>query len=121
MRYHINPHGDPQWLDDVTRTAIYQRAQKSASDTVKHAHASEFRLRSHIDERNGSAVALPDLRDDGCGLPDRLPRDGRGLRGMRDQVTSSGGQFPLRADHPGIRLRVLPRSNKACSAPVDRT
>lgn len=75
MRYHINPHGDPQWLDDDTRTAIYRGAQKSASDTVKHAHASEFRVRSRIGERNGSAVALPDMRDDGCGLPDRLPRD----------------------------------------------
>src|SRR5574337_75839 len=76
MRYHIELHGDPRLLDDDTRTAIYRLAQESATNTVKHACASEFRLRLRIGERNGIAVALLDLRDDGTGLPHRLPRGG---------------------------------------------
>jgi len=114
MRYQVELHGDPRLLDDDTRTAIYRLAQESATNTVKHAHASEFRLRLRIGERNGIAVALLDLRDDGNGLPHRMPRGGRGLQGMRDRVTSLGGQFRLRTDHPGVHLRILLRSNKTC-------
>ncbi len=114
LRYHVEMHGDPRLLDDDTRTAIYRLAQESATNTVKHAQASEFRLRLRIGERNGVAVALLDLRDDGSGLPSRLPRGGRGLQGMRDRVTSLGGQFRLRTDHPGVHLRILLQGNKAC-------
>ncbi|MEO6800917.1 MAG: MASE1 domain-containing protein [Rhodanobacter sp.] len=112
MRFCTELHGDPRLLDDDTRTAIYRLAQESATNTVKHAHASEFRLRLRIGERNGIAMALLDIRDDGTGLPNRLPRGGRGLQGMRDRVTSLGGQFRLRPDHPGVHLRILLRCNK---------
>ncbi len=114
MRYQIELHGDPRLLDDDTRTAIYRLAQESATNTVKHAHASKFCLRLRIGERNGAGVVLLDLRDDGRGLPNRPPHGGRGLQGMRDRVTLLGGQFRLRADHPGVHLRILLRSNKAC-------
>ena len=111
MSYHTELHGDPRLLDDDTRTAIYRLAQEIATNAVKHAQASEFRLRLRIGERQGIALALLDLRDNGTGLPSRLPRGGRGLQGMRDRVTSLGGQFRLRADHAGVHLRILLRSN----------
>jgi two-component system, NarL family, sensor histidine kinase FusK len=85
--------------------------QESATNAVKHAKASEFRLRLRIGERQGIAVALLDLRDDGTGLPSRLPRGGRGLQGMRDRVTSLGGQFRLRPAPAGVHLRILLRGN----------
>ena len=112
MRYRTALHGDPRLLDDDTRTAIYRLVQESATNTVKHAQAGEFGLRLRIGERNGTALAVLDLRDDGSGLPNRLPRGGRGLQGMRDRVTSLGGQFRLRPDHPGVHLRILLRSNR---------
>jgi two-component system sensor histidine kinase UhpB len=118
MAYHTELHGDPRLLDDDTRTAIYRLVQESATNAVKHAQASEFRLRLRIGERQGAALALLDLRDDGTGLPSRLPRGGRGLQGMRDRVTSLGGQFRLRADHAGVHLRILLRSN---ASPTDLT
>ena len=111
MAYHTELHGDPRLLDDDTRTAIYRLVQESATNAVKHAQASEFRLRLRIGERQGNALALLDLRDNGTGLPSRLPQGGRGLLGMRDRVTSLGGQFQLRADHTGVHLRILLRSN----------
>jgi Signal transduction histidine kinase, glucose-6-phosphate specific len=111
MAYHTELHGDPRLLDDDTRTAIYRLAQESATNAVKHAQASEFRLRLRIGERQGIALAMLDLRDDGTGLPSRLPRGGRGLQGMRDRVTSLGGQFRLRPEHAGVHLRILLRSS----------
>lgn len=111
MTYHTELRGDPRLLDDDTRTAIYRLVQESATNAVKHAQASEFRLRLRIGERQGIALALLDLRDDGAGLPSRLPRGGRGLQGMRDRVTSLGGQFRLRPELAGVHLRILLRSN----------
>jgi glucose-6-phosphate-specific signal transduction histidine kinase len=111
VAYHTELHGDPRLLDDDTRTAIYRLTQESATNTVKHAQASEFRVRLRIGERQGMVLALLDLRDNGTGLPSRMPRGGRGLQGMRDRVTSLGGQFRLRADHAGVHLRILLRGN----------
>jgi len=113
MAYHTELHGDPRLLDDDTRTAIYRLVQESATNAVKHAQASEFRLRLRIGERQGIALALLDLRDNGTGLPSRLPRGGRGLQGMRDRVTSLGGQFRLRPEDAGVHLRILLRSNSS--------
>lgn len=109
--YHTELHGDPRLLDEDIRTAIYRLAQESATNTVKHAQASEFRLRLRIGERQGMALALLDIRDDGIGLPERVPRGGRGLQGMRDRVTSLGGLFRLRPDRQGVHLRILLRSS----------
>src|SRR3546814_20100551 len=92
-------------------TRFRSLVQESATNAVKHAQASEFRLRLRIGERQGIAVALLDLRDDGAGLPSRLPRGGRGLQGMRERVTSLGGQFSLRPSIAGGHLRILLRSS----------
>lgn len=108
--YRTTLSGDPRLLDDDTRTAIYRLAQESATNAVKHSHASEFRLRLRIGERQGAALALLDLRDNGTGLPDSMPAGaGRGLQGMRDRVTSLGGVFRLRASGDGVRLRAMLR------------
>ncbi|GLQ90990.1 MASE1 domain-containing sensor histidine kinase [Dyella flagellata] len=111
MLYHTELHGDPRLLEDDIRTAIYRLAQESATNAVKHAQASEFRLRLRIGERAGVALALLDIRDNGVGLPARVPRGGRGLQGMRDRVTSLGGLFRLRPDAQGVHLRILLRSS----------
>ena len=111
MVYHTELHGDPRMLEEDIRTAIYRLAQESATNAVKHAQASEFRLRLRIGERAGVALALLDIRDNGVGLPERVPRGGRGLQGMRDRVTSLGGLFRLRPDSQGVHLRILLRSS----------
>jgi len=111
MTYQTELHGDPRLLDDDTRTAIYRLVQEGATNAVKHAQATEFKIRLRIGARTRTALALLDIRDNGNGLPSRLPRGGRGLQGMRDRVTSLGGQFRLRPDHPGVHLRILLRSS----------
>jgi two-component system sensor histidine kinase UhpB len=115
IAYYTDLHGDPRLLEEDIRTAIYRLAQESATNAVKHAEASEFRLRLRIGERQGAALALMDIRDNGIGLPERVPRGGRGLQGMRDRVTSLGGLFRLRPDRQGVHLRILLRSNTPSS------
>lgn len=110
VSYQTDLRGDPRLLDDDTLTALYRLVQESATNTVKHAQASQFCLRLRIGKRHGVAVALLDLRDNGIGLPRQMPHGGRGLQGMRDRVTSLGGQFRLRTHHQGVRLKVLLRT-----------
>ncbi|WP_425478692.1 MASE1 domain-containing sensor histidine kinase [Dyella terrae] len=113
MDYRTELHGDPRLLDEDTRTAIYRLVQESATNAVKHAQAARFHLRLRIGERQGGALALLDIRDDGVGLPTRMPRGGRGLQGMRDRVTSLGGLFRLRPETQGVHFRILLRSSNA--------
>jgi two-component system sensor histidine kinase UhpB len=111
IAYHTDLYGDPRQLDEDIRTAIYRLAQESATNAVKHSGATEFRLRLRIGKRQGVALALLDLRDNGSGLPARMPRGGRGLQGMRDRVTSLGGDFRLHPQQPGVHLRILLRNS----------
>lgn len=114
--YHTDMRGDPRTLDDDTRTVIYRLVQESATNAVKHAQASHFRVRLRIGERQGVSLALLDIRDDGVGLCGKGANGGRGLQGMRDRVTSLGGLFRLRPSSTGVHLRILLRSNNGNQA-----
>jgi two-component system sensor histidine kinase UhpB len=118
VAYRTELHGDPRLLDDDTRTVVYRLVQESATNAVKHAQADVFQLRLRIGERQGVALALLDIRDNGVGLPSRMPRGGRGMQGMRDRVTSLGGLFRVRPEPHGVHLRILLRSS---SIPGDAT
>ncbi|WP_430389605.1 MASE1 domain-containing sensor histidine kinase [Dyella sp. 20L07] len=118
VAYRTDMHGDPRLLDDDTRTVIYRLVQESATNAVKHAHADVFQLRLRIGERQGVALALLDIRDNGIGLPARVPRGGRGMQGMRDRVTSLGGLFRVRPESQGVHLRILLRSNTNVADPA---
>jgi two-component system sensor histidine kinase UhpB len=109
ITYRTELRGDPRRLDDDTRTAIYRLVQESATNAVKHSQATDFRVRLRIGERQGTSLAVLDLRDNGVGLSSHVPHSGRGLQGMRDRVTSLGGQFRLHGEHAGVHLRVLLR------------
>lgn len=111
VAYRTELHGDPRLLDDDTRTVVYRLVQESATNAVKHAQADVFQLRLRIGERQGVALALLDIRDNGIGLPARMPRGGRGMQGMRDRVTSLGGLFRVRPEPHGVHLRILLRSS----------
>ncbi|MHC1479149.1 MASE1 domain-containing sensor histidine kinase [Frateuria aurantia] len=102
-------HGDPESLDDEARVALYRIAQESATNTVKHAYATEFRLTLRVRHHGGSTIAVMDIRDNGIGMPAEGPRQGRGLQGMHDRITAIGGRFRLYPGGDGAHLRVLLR------------
>lgn len=115
MRYHTQFSGNPRLLDENIRVAIYRLVQESATNAVRHAQAREFRLRLRVGERNATVLALLDIRDDGIGFDGPAAREGRGLQGMRDRVTSLGGVFRVRSGRRGVRLRVLLKNKAACA------
>jgi two-component system sensor histidine kinase UhpB len=112
IAYDFELHGDPLALDEDTRIAIFRVAQEAATNTVRHAHASEVRLRLRVRQRARLRWVLLDIRDDGTGLREQAMarRGGRGLQSMRDRVTALGGVFQVRSDAHGTRLRLLLRS-----------
>ena len=102
--------GDPDALDDEARVAFYRIAQESATNTVKHARASVFRLTLRVRRHGPAIVAILDIRDNGIGLPAEGSRQGRGLQGMHDRVTAIGGRFRIYPGGNGAHIRVLLRS-----------
>lgn len=109
--YQFDLHGDPHPLDEDTRTAIYRVAQEAATNTVKHAQATQVRVKLRIGRRGYWWMVLLDIRDNGIGLPSgsALRSGGRGLQSMRDRVTTLGGSFRIKPCALGIRLHVLLR------------
>jgi glucose-6-phosphate-specific signal transduction histidine kinase len=113
VAFHTDLHGDPRLLDDDARTAIYRVVQECATNVVRHAGASELRVRLRIGQRGNVRLALLDIRDDGAGLPASPVRNGgggRGLQGMRDRVTALGGIFRIRPSVRGLRIQILLRA-----------
>lgn len=108
ITYHTRMHGNPRLLDEDVRIAIYRLVQESATNAVKHAQARHFNVRLRIGHRHGIPLALLEISDDGCGFGGAsLKHGGRGLQGMRNRVTSLGGQFKLDSRGNGVRLRVM--------------
>jgi len=107
MQYTCELRGDARLLDEETGNTIYRLVQESATNAVRHAGAGSFRFRLRIGRRHGAVLALLDIRDDGVGLPEPLPRGGRGLQGMRDRVLALGGLFTVRRESAGTHLRIL--------------
>ena len=81
------------------RTTIFRVVQEALNNVVKHAAASEIRVRLWRTERE---IRL-EIADDGRGIPAGGGRrstsgSGMGLKGMRDRTEFSGGSFDLESE-----------------------
>jgi PAS domain S-box-containing protein len=86
-------------LPDRVEAAAYYVVSESIANVVKHAHASEARVRLSAD--NGSLRV--EVEDDGVGGAD-LER-GSGLRGLRDRVAALEGELRVETrDDGGTRV-----------------
>jgi signal transduction histidine kinase len=74
----------PEWEENLLRIA-----QEALTNVLRHAHATQFKVRLHFETRQ----LLLELRDDGCGFDPELRRDGFGLVGMRERVEQMAGHF----------------------------
>jgi signal transduction histidine kinase/ligand-binding sensor domain-containing protein len=99
------PDGAPAHpVDSQTRHQLFLVLKEALHNVVRHARASEVRLRLE-QERQELRMAL---EDNGCGLPAESARiTGHGLEGMQKRVTDLGGEFSatVRADG-GTRIEV---------------
>ncbi len=78
-------------LDAETELVVYRIAQESLTNVVRHARAEHVEL---VLSADAEAVWLV-VRDDGGGLPSRMPRDASGLAGMRERALLVGGTLTV--------------------------
>lgn len=93
-------------LDDSARTALYRIVQEAATNTVRHAAASQFRVRLRVQREADGWCVLLALSDDGRGFDAGQRAAGIGLQGVRDRVLSLGGRLRLRSSPAGTRLQL---------------
>jgi two-component system sensor histidine kinase UhpB len=100
--YELDDHLPP--LDRDAELVVYRIAQEALTNAVRHAQATSVRVCLTIGD---SGLELL-VRDDGRGLPRRVPIDS-GLRGMRERALLVGGTLHIASRAEGgteVRLRV---------------
>lgn len=92
--------------DFAVKLAAYRIVQEALSNAVRHAGASRVRVEVGVE---ASSLVLRVL-DDGQGLGGQLglPRQGLGLRGMRERAEACGGRLEI-GDAPGGGCIVVAR------------
>jgi PAS domain S-box-containing protein len=75
-----------EWEDDLLRIT-----QESLTNTIKHAHAKNFRAKLAF----GVQKTELQIADDGQGFDPQDDHDGFGLIGMRERVERMGGEFSI--------------------------
>lgn len=83
---------------------IYRIVQESISNSLRHGHPTRIELTVRWDS---SSSLLVEIRDDGVGLQTDGSQGGLGLMGMRERVTSLGGDLAVSAgpDGRGVTVR----------------
>ena len=98
------PAGEPTGLPDEVRTTLFRVAQEALANVLKHAGAQQVQMA--LD--GGSAGVSLTLQDDGCGFdPEAVaqhPKQGIGLRNMRERLSDVGGSFEISASSQGTRI-----------------
>ena len=98
-------------IPDAVRFTIYRAAQEGLANVLRHSGATQVtlqlgQLNDHVRlvlEDNGTGFDVPGWLD-GVLSPEMR---GIGLRAMRDQVSSLGGNFDLTSDSRGTRMEIV--------------
>ena len=88
--------GDERPLNPQTRWTLYRAAQEGISNTCKHAHAS--RLWINLDFTQSACVEL-EVEDNGVGPGEY--KEGFGLMGLKERVSSVGGELQIGSSPKG--------------------
>ena len=104
-------------LSPTEETVLSLAVREAVTNVIRHARATRCDLRLAVTPAGGHTLTLT---DNGSTLSASPPREGNGLRGMRERVEALGGRFSLASAPPGTALRIdLPSSNR--SIPPDST
>jgi len=92
-------------LTEETELAVYRVAQEALTNVARHAGTD----RTDLSLLDGTGQLTLVVRDYGCGL-NGSPRDGNGIRGMRERAGAIGGSVRVGAPTQGpgseVRLQV---------------
>jgi two-component system sensor histidine kinase UhpB len=101
-----------------TSLALFRIAQEALTNVAKHAHASLVVMRLSRESGN----ILLEIRDNGRGISQldmQKPRS-FGLRGIRERVSSLGGEFTIgAAEHGGTHLMLRVPESRASEPPTE--
>jgi two-component system, NarL family, sensor histidine kinase UhpB len=92
-------------LPDEVELVIYRIAQEGLTNALRHANARSISVWLHADDRS---IALR-VRDDGDGMPRRLPEGTSGLAGMRERALLVDARFSIESvprRGTEVRLRI---------------
>ncbi len=101
-----------------TSLALFRIAQEALTNVAKHAHASLVVMRL----RRESGNILLEIRDNGRGISQHDMQKPRsfGLRGIRERVSSLGGEFAIgAAEHGGTHLVLRVPESRPAEAPTE--
>jgi len=89
-------------LPSFLETALFRVTQEALTNVLRHADASRVEVTLRVED----GTALLSVRDNGKGLPEAVTtwadreQEGLGLRGMRERVTTLGGEMRVESE-PG--------------------
>jgi signal transduction histidine kinase len=97
------PDSLPELSPDAS-IAVFRVVQECLTNIMKHARATEARLKVQSDESSLTVTVL----DNGVGIDEQslAPAQSHGLLGMRHRVAVFGGQFEIRSLGPGSGTQV---------------
>ncbi len=94
VRCEFHTAGPLPIQDGPTATHLYRIAQEAVTNALRHGQPRHIVVRLDGTPRGMRLT----VRDDGAGLPDRMPRDrGMGLRIMAHRASVVGGTFAIRS------------------------
>ncbi|MBU6409939.1 MAG: sensor histidine kinase, partial [Verrucomicrobia bacterium] len=103
-RFDFPDHPPARPISAETRHNLFLAVKEALNNAVRHARATEVRLRAAISE---TSLVLA-IEDDGCGFdgaPNGATADG--LQNMRQRMEAIGGQFEIEsAPQTGARIRL---------------
>jgi signal transduction histidine kinase len=97
-------HGGPPTVEHSTATQALRVVQEALQNIEKHAHASQVKVQSHLDD---AALRLS-VHDDGVGFEPAAPRPGAGgfgLLSLQERARLTGGELQIESA-PGAGTRV---------------
>ena len=119
--------GEPRALSTEVETNLLRITQEALTNTIRHAHATEIRIRLSFLARNVTLV----LKDNGCGFDPTCNSTGFGLISIRDRARQLGaeliGQYSamkqvirilVADDHPIVRQGLIALINRCAGMRV---
>ncbi|MER6675723.1 HAMP domain-containing sensor histidine kinase [Streptomyces sp. NPDC000983] len=86
-------------LDDQTELVLYRVAQEALTNAARHAEAGHVEVSLH----HGTGTVVLSVVDDGRGTG--VPREGAGIRGMRERALLVGATLEI-TSRPGAGTRI---------------
>jgi two-component system NarL family sensor kinase len=112
IQFSMEVEGEPTDLPDDVKTVLFRITQEALTNIQKHAASANVSLRLAFEQ---DALRLS-IHDDGCGFDaesvGQHPRQGIGLRNMRERIEAVGGQLTVQSQ-PGLTRITAELSNRA--------